>query len=53
MRFDLTEEQPAVQDMVRSLARKSFAPKAAPIDEEARYPREDMDRLAELQQGIQ
>jgi alkylation response protein AidB-like acyl-CoA dehydrogenase len=48
MRFDLTEEQQQVQDMVRSLARKSFAPKAAQIDEEARYPKENMEQLAEL-----
>jgi hypothetical protein len=48
MRFDLTEEQQQVQDMVRSLARKSFAPKAAQIDEEARHPKENMEQLAEL-----
>jgi alkylation response protein AidB-like acyl-CoA dehydrogenase len=48
MRFDLTDEQQQVQDMVRSLARKSFAPCAAGIDEEARYPKENMEQLAEL-----
>lgn len=48
MRFEPTGEQQQVLDMVRSLARKSFAPKAASIDEEARYPRENMDQLAEL-----
>ena len=48
MRFDLTGEQQQVLDMVRSLARKSFAPMAAKIDEEARYPKENMERLAEL-----
>jgi len=34
--------------MVRSLARKEFAPKAAQIDEEGRYPEENLKRLAEL-----
>jgi alkylation response protein AidB-like acyl-CoA dehydrogenase len=48
MRFDLTGEQQQVLDMVRSLARKSFVPMAAKIDEEARYPKENMERLAEL-----
>lgn len=48
MRFDLTGEQQQVLDMVRSLARKSFVPQAARIDEESRYPKENMERLAEL-----
>ncbi|OGP99887.1 MAG: acyl-CoA dehydrogenase [Deltaproteobacteria bacterium RBG_19FT_COMBO_60_16] len=48
MRFDLTDEQQQVLDMVRSLARKSFAPKAAEIDEASRYPEENMRQLAEL-----
>jgi len=48
MRFDLTDEQQQVQDMARSLARKSFAPKAAQVDEESRYPEENMRQLAEL-----
>jgi hypothetical protein len=48
MRFDLTGEQQQVLDMARSLARKSFVPMAAKIDEEARYPKENMERLAEL-----
>ncbi len=34
--------------MVRSLARKEFAPKAAEIDEKSRYPEENLKRLAEL-----
>jgi hypothetical protein len=34
--------------MVRSLARKSFAPQAAQIDEEARYPEENIRQLAGL-----
>lgn len=48
MRFDLNEEQRQVEEMVRTLARKSFAPKAAAIDEESRYPEENMRQLAEL-----
>ncbi|TFG57086.1 MAG: hypothetical protein E4H29_07030 [Deltaproteobacteria bacterium] len=34
--------------MVRSLARKEFAPKAAEIDEKSRYPEKNLKRLAEL-----
>jgi alkylation response protein AidB-like acyl-CoA dehydrogenase len=48
MDFLLSEEQLQVEDMVRSLARKEFAPKAALADEESRYPAENMARLAEL-----
>lgn len=48
MHFDLNEEQRQVEEMVRSLARKSFAPKASEIDEESRYPEENMRQLAEL-----
>jgi alkylation response protein AidB-like acyl-CoA dehydrogenase len=48
MHFDLNEEQRQVEEMVRALARKSFAPKAAAIDEESRYPEENMRQLAEL-----
>lgn len=48
MNFTLTEEQSQVRDMVRSLARKEFAPRAAEIDEEARFPEENIRILAEL-----
>lgn len=48
MRFELTEEQQQVLSMVRSLARKTIAPKAAEIDEESRYPEDNMRLLAEL-----
>jgi alkylation response protein AidB-like acyl-CoA dehydrogenase len=48
MRFEPTGEQQQVLDVVRSLARKSLAPKAGMIDEEARYPKENMEQLAEL-----
>ncbi|MBI5419121.1 MAG: acyl-CoA dehydrogenase family protein [Deltaproteobacteria bacterium] len=48
MRFDLSDEQIQIEEMVRQLARKAFAPKAAEIDEESRYPEENMRQLAEL-----
>jgi len=46
--FDLTEEQLQIEEMVRSLARNEFAPKAAEIDEASCYPEENMRKLAEL-----
>ncbi len=48
MQFELSGERAQIQDMVRSLARKEFAPKAAEIDEHSRYPDENLSRLAEL-----
>jgi alkylation response protein AidB-like acyl-CoA dehydrogenase len=48
MDFLLTEEQRQVEEMVRNLSRKEFAPRAAQVDEESRYPSENMSRLAEL-----
>ncbi len=48
MDFRLTGEQLQVEEMVRGLARKEFAPRAAQIDEESRYPAENHRRLAEL-----
>ena len=45
---DDAEEQEQIRNMVRSLARKEFAPKAAQIDEQSRYPEENLTRLAEL-----
>ncbi len=48
MRFALTDEQLQVEEMVRSLARNEFAPRAAEIDESSRYPDENMRKLAEL-----
>ena len=48
MRFELREEQAQIREMVRSLARKEFAPKAAEIDEQVRYPAENLRRLGEL-----
>jgi alkylation response protein AidB-like acyl-CoA dehydrogenase len=46
--FVLNDEQEQIRSMVRSLARKEFAPKAAEIDEKSRYPEENLARLAEL-----
>lgn len=48
MQFELSGERAQIQDMVRYLARKEFAPKAAEIDEQSRYPDENLSRLAEL-----
>ncbi len=48
MDFRLTDEQRQVEEMVRALARKEFAPGAAQVDEESRYPEENHRRLAEL-----
>jgi alkylation response protein AidB-like acyl-CoA dehydrogenase len=48
LRFELREEQTQIREMVRSLARKEFAPKAAEIDEQVRYPAENIKRLGEL-----
>jgi alkylation response protein AidB-like acyl-CoA dehydrogenase len=48
LRFELREEQAQIREMVRSLARKEFAPKAAEIDEQVRYPAENIKRLGEL-----
>jgi alkylation response protein AidB-like acyl-CoA dehydrogenase len=48
LRFELREEQAQIREMVRSLARKEFATKAAEIDEQVRYPAENLKRLGEL-----
>jgi alkylation response protein AidB-like acyl-CoA dehydrogenase len=48
MEFRLTDEQLQVEEMVRNLSRKEFAPAAASVDEEGRYPAENMRRLAGL-----
>jgi len=48
LEFRLTEEQLQVEEMVRNLSRKEFAPGAAAVDEESRYPAENMRRLAGL-----
>lgn len=49
MKFELTEEQNLIREMVRSFAEKEVAPSAAERDEEERFDRELMfSRLAEL-----
>ncbi len=48
MRFELTEDQKMIQQMVREFAEKEVAPLAAEIDAEARYPAETVKKMAEL-----
>jgi len=48
VRFEFTDEQLQIEEMVRSLAQNEFAPRAAAIDAESRYPEENMRQLAEL-----
>jgi alkylation response protein AidB-like acyl-CoA dehydrogenase len=48
MDFRLTDEQLQVEEMVRGLSGKEFAPRAAQIDEEGRYPAENHRLLADL-----
>jgi len=48
MDFRLTDEQLQVEEMVHGLSRKEFAPRAAQVDEESRYPAENHRMLAEL-----
>jgi len=48
LEFRLTEEQLQVEEMVRTLSRKEFAPKAAAVDEASRYPAENHRMLADL-----
>ena len=46
MAFALTQEQRDIQEMVRELAQKEFAPKAAEVDRNHRFPRENFDLMA-------
>jgi butyryl-CoA dehydrogenase len=48
MRFELTEDQKMIQQMVREFAEKEVAPLAAEIDAEARFPAETVKKMAEL-----
>ena len=48
MSFRFTEEQKMIQSMVRDLAREEFAPRAMEIDETRQFPRENLQKLAEL-----
>jgi butyryl-CoA dehydrogenase len=44
--FKLTQEQEDIQAMVREVAQKEFAPRAAEVDQKHRFPRENWDLLA-------
>lgn len=46
--YSLTEEQLAVQDLVRRVAREQVAPRADAIDRDAEYPQDMFDLLQEL-----
>jgi alkylation response protein AidB-like acyl-CoA dehydrogenase len=46
--FELTEEQLAIRDMARDLARKEIAPHAAGWDEEQHFPKELFSAMGEL-----
>jgi butyryl-CoA dehydrogenase len=48
MVFDLTDEQEMIQDMARNFAQKEVLPKAAELDETARFPEELVRQMAEL-----
>lgn len=48
MPYQLTEEQAMMRDMVRRLAQNEFAPRAAEIDRQHRFPRENIQKMAEL-----
>ncbi|MBX9666323.1 MAG: acyl-CoA dehydrogenase [Candidatus Obscuribacterales bacterium] len=46
MTFELTEDQSLIEEMVREMAEKEFAPRAAEVDQKHRFPRENWDLLA-------
>lgn len=48
MPYMLTDEQQMMRDMVRKLAQSELAPRAAEIDRTHRFPRENIDKMAEL-----
>ncbi|MCG8402320.1 MAG: acyl-CoA dehydrogenase [Firmicutes bacterium] len=48
MPYMLDEEQQMMQDMVRKLAQNEIAPRAAEIDRDRRFPRENIEKMAEL-----
>jgi len=45
--FRLTEEQQLIQETVREIAQKQFAPRAAEVDKNHRFPRENWNVLVE------
>ncbi len=48
MRFDLTDEQAAIQAMARDFASSEIRPIAVEIDRDARFPHETVKRMGEL-----
>ncbi len=46
--FELSEEQGQIRDVIREVAQGEFAPRAREIDEESRFPQENVERLFEL-----
>ena len=48
MDFDLNDEQRLIRDAVREVAQGEFAPRAHDVDEEARFPAENFERLGEM-----
>jgi butyryl-CoA dehydrogenase len=48
MEFELNEEQRLVRAMVRDLARKEIAPRAAEVDKAEEFPAENIQKMAEL-----
>jgi len=48
MSFNLTEEQLMIQSMVRDLAREEFAPRAMELDRTKTFPKDNLNKLAEL-----
>jgi alkylation response protein AidB-like acyl-CoA dehydrogenase len=48
MRFDLTDEQAAIQAMARDFAESEIRPIAVEIDRDARFPHETIKRMGEL-----
>ncbi|HPA79778.1 MAG TPA: acyl-CoA dehydrogenase family protein, partial [Thermoanaerobaculales bacterium] len=48
MDFELTQDQLAIRDMVRDLARREIAPHAGAWDERQEFPRALFDKLGEL-----
>jgi butyryl-CoA dehydrogenase len=48
MDLELNEEQRMVRDMVRDLAQKEIAPRAAEVDKSEQFPAENIRKMAEL-----
>jgi alkylation response protein AidB-like acyl-CoA dehydrogenase len=48
MQYELNEEQRMVRDMVRDLAQKEMAPRAAEVDKTEEFPEENIRKMAEL-----